>query len=41
MLWMMTFSPNAFLRLVALLTPTAMMVMGIAASKTCPTFSPR
>ena len=34
MLWMMTFSPNALLRLVAVLTPTAMMAMGMAASNT-------
>ena len=39
--WMMTFSPSAFLRLVAVLTPTAMMAMGMAASNTWPTFSPR
>ena len=39
--WMMTFSPNAFLRLAAPDTPTAMMAMGMAASKTCPTFRPR
>ena len=32
--WMMTFSPKAFLRLVAVLTPTAMMAMGMAASNT-------
>ena len=41
MLCMMTFSPKPFLRLAAVLTPTAMMAMGIAASNTCPTFSPR
>ena len=31
MLWMMTFSPSALLRLVAVLTPTAMMAIGMAA----------
>lgn len=39
--WMMTFSPKAPFRLVALDTPTAMMAIGMAASNTCPTFSPR
>ena len=39
--WMMTFSPKALERLAAVLTPTAMMAIGMAASKTCPTFSPR
>ena len=39
--WIMTFSPSAFLRLAAPDTPTAMMAMGMAASNTCPTFSPR
>ena len=39
--WMITFSPNAFLRLAALDTPTAMIAMGMAASNTCPIFSPR
>ena len=34
MLWIMTFSPNALLRCVAPAKPTAMMVMGIAASNT-------
>ena len=41
MLWMMTFSPSALLRLVAVLMPTAMMAIGMAASNTCPTFKPR
>ena len=40
-LWMMTFSPKAFERLAAVDAPTAMMAMGMAASKTCPTFKPR
>ena len=39
--WMMTFSPSALERWAAVLTPTAMMAMGMAASNTCPTFSPR
>ena len=34
MLWIMTFSPSALLRLVAVLTPTAMMAIGMAASNT-------
>ena len=41
MLCMMTFSPKAPLRWVAPVTPMAMMVMGMAASNTCPTLSPR
>ena len=41
MLWMMTFSPSPCLRFAAVETPTAIMAMGIAASNTCPTFSPR
>ena len=41
MLCMMTFSPRALLRLAAVDTPTAMIAMGMAASNTCPTFSPR
>ena len=41
MLWMMTFSPNAPLRLATVETPTAMMAIGMAASKTWPTFRPR
>ena len=41
MLWMMTFSPNAFFRFVADDRPMAMMAIGMAASNTCPTFSPR
>ena len=40
-LWMMTFSPKALLRFVAVLTPTAMMAMGMAASNTWPTFRPK
>src|SRR5574344_162015 len=40
-LWMMTFSPRALLRWDAVDTPTAMMAIGMAASNTCPTFSPR
>ena len=39
--WMMTFSPRAFLRPVALDKPTAIIAIGMAASNTCPTFSPR
>ena len=39
--WIMTFSPKAFLRLKALDSPTAMMAIGIAASNTWPTFSPK
>ena len=38
---MMTFSPSALLRRAAVDTPTAMIAMGMAASNTCPTFSPR
>ena len=34
MLWMMTFSPSALLRLAAVDTPTAMMAIGMAASNT-------
>ena len=41
MLWMITFSPSALLRCVAVDTPTAMMAIGMAASKTCPTFKPK
>ena len=41
MLWIITFSPRAPRRRATVLTPTAMMAMGIAASNTCPTFSPR
>ena len=36
-----TFSPRAFLRPSALDRPTAMMAIGIAASNTWPTLSPR
>ena len=39
--WIMTFSPNAFLRLAAPYTPTAIIAIGMAASNTCPTFNPR
>ena len=41
MLWIMTFcaSPSFFLR--TPVTPTAMMAIGIAASKTWPTLRPR
>ena len=41
MLWMITFSPNGFLRLASVDAPTAMMAIGMAASNTWPTFSPR
>ena len=41
MLWIMTFSPSGSLRWAAPLTPMAMIVMGMAASKTWPTFRPR
>ena len=40
-LWMMTFSPKACLRLSAPDRPTAMMAIGIAASNTWPTFRPK
>ena len=40
-LWIMMFSPSGSLRCVAPLTPTAMMVIGMAASKTCPTLRPK
>ncbi len=36
-----TFSPSEFLRPSALESPTAIIAIGIAASNTCPTFSPR
>ena len=39
--WMMTFSPSAFERFAAVETPTAIIAIGMAASNTCPTFSPR
>ena len=39
--WMITFSPNAFLRLAAPETPTAIMAIGMAASNTWPTFNPK
>ena len=32
--WMITFSPNAFLRFAAPETPTAMIAIGMAASNT-------
>ena len=41
MLWIMTFSPRGSFRWVAPATPTAMMVMGMAASNTWPTFKPK
>ncbi len=41
MLCMITFSPKEFFRWVAPATPTAMIVIGIAASNTCPTFNPK
>ena len=41
MLWIITFCPRAFFFLSAELRPTAMMAMGMAASNTWPTFSPR
>ena len=37
----MTFSPRAFLRFARVDIPTAIMAIGIAASKTCPTLRPR
>ena len=40
-LCIITFSPNALLRRAAVDTPTAMMAIGMAASNTWPTFSPR
>ena len=36
-----TFSPKAFFRLVRLDKPTAIMAIGMAASKTWPIFNPR
>ena len=33
-LWIITFSPSAFLRFVAVETPTAIIAIGMAASKT-------
>ena len=39
--WIITFSPRAFLRLSPLDRPTAMIAIGMAASNTCPTLSPR
>ena len=38
---MITFSPKAFLRPDTDDKPTAIIAIGIAASKTCPTFSPK
>ena len=40
-LWIITFSPSALRRLAAVEAPTAIMAIGIAASKTWPTFSPK
>ena len=39
--WIITFCPMAFFFFNAPDTPTAMIAIGIAASNTCPTFSPR
>ncbi len=39
--WMITFSPREFLRYEAEERPTAIIAIGIAASKTCPTLRPR
>ena len=39
--WMMTFCPRPPFLPNALVRPTAMIAIGIAASNTCPTFSPR
>ena len=39
--WIITFSPKAFLRPSAPESPTAMIAIGMAASNTCPTLSPR
>ena len=41
MLWMMTFWARESFFLSMPVTPTAMIAMGMAASKTCPTLSPR
>ena len=41
MLWTMTFWPRPPCLPRAPVRPTAMMAMGMAASNTCPTFSPR
>ena len=41
MLCMMTFSPSGLRRLAAVDTPTAIIAMGMAASNTCPTRSPK
>ena len=40
-LCMITFSPRDFDLLAAADSPTAMMAIGMAASNTCPTLSPR
>ena len=39
--WIITFSPRAFFLPRAPESPTAMIAIGIAASNTCPTLSPR
>ena len=39
--WMMTFCPSMFFLPSTEPMPTAMMAIGMAASKTCPTVSPR
>ena len=39
--WMITFCPSPSFFPRALVRPTAMIAMGMAASKTCPTRSPR
>ena len=39
--WIITFSPKAFFLFVAAYKPTAIIAIGIAASKTCPILSPR
>ena len=39
--WIITFSPNAFFRLAAPDSPTAIMAIGMAASNTWPTFKPK
>ena len=39
--WMMTFCPSMFFLPISEPQPTAMMAIGMAASKTWPTFRPR
>jgi hypothetical protein len=39
--WIITFSESAFLRFVKKEIPTAIIAIGIAASKTCPIFNPK